>query len=166
MRRPHRFTALPVISLAATWLLAGCAGEEKPDEYQRSSLERLPFVYKMTVQQGNIITEEMVDQLQLGMTKSQVRYLLGTPLLTDFFHTDRWDYTYTIRRGHQDMEVKALTLHFQDDALARIEGDLRPDPSRAAARQPTEVVVSVPDYKERKGLIRRGLEVIGLETAD
>jgi outer membrane protein assembly factor BamE len=120
----------------------------------------------MTVQQGNIITEEMVDQLQLGMTKSQVRYLLGTPLLTDFFHTDRWDYTYTIRRGHQDMEVKTLTLHFQDEALARIEGDLRPDPNRAAARQPTEIVVSVPDYKERKGLIRRGLEIIGVETAD
>lgn len=166
MRRPHRFTALPAIPLAVAYLLGGCGGEERPDEYQRSSLERLPFVYKMTVQQGNIITEEMVDQLQLGMTKSQVRYLLGTPLLTDFFHTDRWDYTYTIRRGHQDMEVKTLTLHFQDETLARIEGDLRPDPNRAAARQPTEIVVSVPDYKERKGLIRRGLEIIGVETAD
>ncbi len=166
MRRPHRFRALLAIPLAATSLLAGCAGEEKPDEYQRSALERLPFVYKMTVQQGNILTEEMVDQLKPGMTKRQVRYLLGTPLLTDFFHTDRWDYTYTIRRGHQDMQIKTLTLHFEEDALVRIEGDLRPDPSRASAREPEEIVVSVPDYKERKGLIRRGLEVIGLETAD
>jgi outer membrane protein assembly factor BamE len=138
----------------------------KPDEYQRSSLERLPFVYKMTVQQGNIITEEMVDQLQIGMTKTQVRYLLGTPMLTDFFHSDRWDYTYTIQRGHQDMEVKTLTLYFQDDALARIEGDLRPDANRAAGREPKEIVVSVPDHKERKGVIRRGLELIGLEPAD
>lgn len=166
MRRSRPFPALLVIPLAAAPFLAGCAGEEKPDEYQRSSLERLPFVYKMTVQQGNIVTEEMVDQLQIGMTKRQVRYLLGTPLLTDFFNTDRWDYTYTIRRGHQEMEVKTLTLHFEDDALVRIEGDLRPDPNRAAAREPEEIVVSVPDYKERKGLIRRALEVIGLEEAD
>ncbi|MGE5152804.1 MAG: outer membrane protein assembly factor BamE [Bdellovibrio bacteriovorus] len=155
-----------MIPLPAVLVLGGCAGEEKPDEYQRSSLERLPFVYKMTVQQGNILTEEMVDQLQLGMTKRQVRYLLGTPLLTDFFNTDRWDYTYTIRRGHQEMEIKTLTLHFEDDALARIEGDLRPNPNRAAAREPKEIVVSVPDHKERKGLIRRGLEAVGLETAD
>lgn len=166
MRRPNSFPALLVIPLAAAPFLVGCAGEEKPDEYQRSSLERLPFVYKMTVQQGNIVNEEMVDQLQPGMTKRQVRYLLGTPLLTDFFNTDRWDYTYTIRRGHQEMEIKTLTLHFADDSLVRIEGDLRPDPNRAAAREPKEIVVSVPDYKERKGLIRRGLEVIGLEPAD
>jgi outer membrane protein assembly factor BamE len=152
--------------LAAVSGLAACSGETKPDEYQRSALEDLPFVYKMTVQQGNIITEEMLDQLRPGMTKTQVRYLLGTPVLTDFFNIDRWDYTYTIRRGHQDMEVKTLTLFFQDDALVRTEGDLRPNPDRAAAREPEEIVVTVPDYKKRKGLFRRGLEVIGLDPAD
>ncbi len=146
--------------------LNGCGGEEKPDEYQTSMLEDLPFVYKMTVQQGNIITEEMVDGLQPGMTKRQVRYLLGTPLLTDFFHADRWDYVYTIRRGHEDMQSKKLTLYFQDDALTRIEGTMRPDPTRAASREPAEIVVDVPDYKERKGLIRRSLEVIGAEPKD
>lgn len=166
MSRPHITQALLIFSLAAASGLAGCAGEEKPDEYQRSTLERLPFVYKMTVQQGNIITEEMVDQLQLGMTKTQVRYLLGTPVLTDFFHADRWDYTYSIQRGHQDMEVKKLTLYFQDDALARVEGDLRPDPNRAAGREPKEIVVPVPDYEKRQGVIRRGLKAIGLEPAD
>jgi outer membrane protein assembly factor BamE len=159
-----RFAPL-LFALAALWL-AGCGGEEKPDEYQTSMLEDLPFVYKMTVQQGNILTEEMVDGLEPGMTKRQVRYLLGTPLLTDFFHTDRWDYVYTIRRGHQDMQEKKLTLYFQDDALVRIEGTMRPDPARAAKREPTEIVVDVPDYKERKGLIRRSLEVIGIERAD
>lgn len=157
---------LRLLPLAIILGLTGCAGEEKPDEYQRSSLERLPFVYKMTVQQGNIISEEMVDQLSPGMTKSQVRYLLGTPMLTDFFHTDRWDYTYTVRRGHQEMEVKTLTLHFQDDTLARIEGDLRPDPNRAASREPREIVVSVPDYQKRKGFFRKGLDVIGLGGGD
>jgi len=160
-------TRYALIPLALTVLvLGGCGGEERPDEYQTSMLEDLPFVYKMTVQQGNIINEEMVDGLQLGMTKNQVRYLLGTSLLTDFFHSDRWDYVYTIRRGHEDMQSKKLTLYFQDDALTRIDGTMRPDPARAARREPTEILVDVPDYKERKGLIRRSLEVIGAEPKD
>ncbi|QVL50945.1 MAG: outer membrane protein assembly factor BamE [Thiocapsa sp.] len=146
---------------------AGCSRDKKPDEYRGSVLEDLPFVYRMTVQQGNIITEEMVDRLELGMNKRQVQFLLGTPLLTDFFQTDRWDYTYTIRRGHDPMEIRYLTLHFQDDdSLARIEGDMRPNPARAEAREPQEMLVSVPDYQERQGLIRRGLETIGLEPKE
>lgn len=147
-------------------MAAGCSGEEKPDEYQTSALEDLPFVYKMTVQQGNIITPEMIDALEIGMNKRQVRYLLGTPSLADFFHADRWDYTYSIQRGHDPIEIRYLTLFFQDDALTRIDGDIRPDSRRAAAREPTEIVVEVPDYKERGGIIRRGLEAIGVETAD
>jgi outer membrane protein assembly factor BamE len=166
MPRPHRIQALILASLAMASGFAGCSKESRPDEYQRSALERLPFVYRMTVQQGNVITEDMVDQLRLGMTKTQVRYVLGTPMLTDFFNVDRWDYTYTIERGHQAMEVKTLSLYFENDALARIEGDLRPNPNRAAAREPREIVVTVPDYKERKGIFRRGLEAIGLEPAD
>jgi len=155
-----------VLSAFGPMVLAGCAGEEKPDEYQTSALEDLPFVYKMTVQQGNLITEEMVDQLQLGMTKRQVRYLLGTPLLADFFNTDRWDYIYTIRRGHQPVEMRRFSVHFQDDALVRIEGDLRPNPQRAATREPKEIVVSVPDYEPPKGWVKRGLEAVGAGKGD
>ncbi|WP_246221592.1 outer membrane protein assembly factor BamE [Marichromatium bheemlicum] len=129
-------------------------------------LENLPFVYKMTVQQGNIITEEMVDQLQPGMTRRQVQYLLGTPLLTDFFHSNRWDYTYTIKRGHQPMEVRYLTLFFEEDSLVRIEGDIKPDPVRAQSREPREILVKVPDHEGRKGLVERGLEAVGLEPEE
>ena len=154
------------LALLVAASVAGCSGEEKPDEYQTSVLEDLPFVYKMTVQQGNILTEEMVDQLQPGMTRRQVQYVLGTPPLTNFFHTDRWDYLYTIRRGHQDMEQKKLTLFFEEDALVRIEGTLRPDPARAAAREPADIIVEVPDHEGRKGIFRRGLEAVGLEPRD
>jgi len=156
---------LPVASLtlALGIALSGCAGEEKPDVYQDSMLEELPFVYRMTVQQGNVITEEMVDALEPGLSKHQVRYLLGTPLLSDFFHSDRWDYTYTMQRGHRPMEVKRLTLFFQDDALVRVEGDMRPDASRAATREPREIVVEVPDNEGSKGFFRRSLEAVGLE---
>lgn len=160
----------PLQVLLLGWLVAsgpaGCSWGKKPDQYRGSVLEDLPFVYKMTVQQGNIITEEMVDALELGMTKRQVQFLLGTPVLTDFFRSDRWDYTYTIQRGREPMEVRYLTLHFSDDSLARIEGDIRPDAARAQRREPAEMVVSVPDHEERKGFFRRGLEAIGLEPED
>ena len=155
-----------MIVCLAVIAMAGCARETIPDEYQASVLEDLPFVYKMTVQQGNIVTEEMVDDLELGMTKRQVSFLLGTPLLTDFFHSDRWDYTYTIKRGHERMEKRSLTLHFRDDALTRIEGDARTGPKRMGAEEAKEIVVSVPDYQERKGLIKRSLEAVGLNPAE
>ena len=152
---------LVVLSLA---LVAGCARREKDEAYRSPMLADLPFVYKMTVQQGNIITEEMVDQLELGMTKSQVRYLLGTPLLTDMFHTNRWDYTYTIRRGHEPMQTKRLTLFFDEDSLSRIDGAMQPNPSRAiAAEDERELVVKVPDWKDNRGLINKTLNAIGVE---
>jgi outer membrane protein assembly factor BamE len=141
--------------------LSGCAKEAKPNEYHTSVLERLPFVYKMTVQQGNVITDEQVAQLQPGMNKRQVTYLLGTPLLTDFFNTDRWDYVYTLRRGHKPEERRKLTVFFKDDALVRTDGDLRPTAGPAAALTPKEMVVSVPDYQDHKGLFGRAWETIG-----
>jgi outer membrane protein assembly factor BamE len=160
-------TLLILLALLAVAASPGCAREKKDDEYRSSVLSDLPFVYKMTVQQGNIITEEMVDQLQLGMNKSQVRYLLGTPLLADMFHTDRWDYTYTIQRGHQPMRTERLTLFFADDALTRINGPMQPNPDRLlAAEDEREVVISVPDWRNNEGLINRALNSIGLESKE
>ena len=119
----------------------------------------------MPVQQGTLITEEMIDTVQLGMNQRQVRYLLGTPLLQDMFHKDRWDYSYTMKRGHNAMQVKRVTLWFQDDALVRIDGDLQPSPERATARSPEEVVLSVPDWQDNRGLLTRAMSTIGLEKA-
>lgn len=157
--------ALIYLVLGAT-LITGCSGSDEKTEYRDSALGRLPFVYKMPVQQGNIITEDMVDRLELGMTRNQVRFLLGTPMLTDIFHTERWDYTYTIRRGHGETEIKRLTLFFEDDALARITGDIQPNPQRAAEREPQEMIVTVPDWEDNRGLITRALDRVGLEPAD
>lgn len=153
-------------AIGATLAFTGCSSNGEKSEYQTSPLERLPFVYKMTVQQGNIVTEEMVDRLEPGMSKSQVRYLLGTPLVTDIFHADRWDYTYTVRRGHDDMEVKPLTVYFQDDTLVRVEGYIRPDPERAAEREPQDLLVTVPDWDGERGFLRKALTKIGLEPAE
>ena len=82
--------------------------------------------YKIDIQQGNVITQEMVAKLQPGMTRSQVRFALGTPLLVDPFRTDRWDYLYSyLQRGNM-IEQRRLAVFFKDDKLDRIEGDVIP----------------------------------------
>jgi len=158
--------ALIYLIVGATLVAAGCSTPKKESEYRSSALEKLPFVYKMTIQQGNIVTDEMVDRLEPGMSKSQVRFLLGTPMLTDLFHADRWDYTYTIRRGHEDMRTTRLTLFFEEDALVRVEGDLRPDPNRASRREPGDLLVSVPDWEDKRGFLAKTASKLGLDTAE
>ena len=154
------------MAIGATFVLVGCSSQEEKPQYKTSALERLPFVYRMTVQQGNIVTEEMVDRLEPGMTKSQVRFLLGTPMLTDLFHLNRWDYSYTIRRGHDEMQLTRLTLFFEDDALVQVQGDLRPDPERAARREPADLLVDVPDWEDNRGIIAKAASKIGLDPAE
>jgi outer membrane protein assembly factor BamE len=82
--------------------------------------------YRMDIQQGNNVTQEMASQLKPGMSKEQVRYLLGTPLLTDLFHAERWDYVYFLDRRGQPRERRRLAVFFQDGKLARLEGDVAP----------------------------------------
>ena len=80
--------------------------------------------YKIDIQQGNVVTPEVVAELRPGMTKREVRYLLGTPLVVDPFHEDRWDYFYTFRRGgEKQREQQRLTLTFDNDQLVTIDGD-------------------------------------------
>lgn len=152
-----------LLALGASIALGGCSGKPAKPEYRESALSNLPFVYKMTVQQGNIVTEEMVDGLETGMTRTQVRYLLGTPMLTDIFHGDRWFYTYTIRRGHAEMEKRPLVVYFNGDQMVRVEGHILPDSQRAASRQPEELLVSVPDWDGDEGLFKKALKSVGLE---
>lgn len=91
-----------------------------------SGCTAFPGVYKMDVAQGNEVTQEMVDQLRPGMTQSQVRYVMGTPLLTDTFNQDRWDYIYQMVEEDQRTDKRRITLFFENNRLVRLEGDLRP----------------------------------------
>lgn len=82
-------------------------------------------VYRMEIQQGNYVTQEMVSQLQPGMTRDQVRFVLGTPLLTDIFHDNRWDYVYRRQRSNsREVEERRLSVFFENDKLVRLEGDV------------------------------------------
>ncbi len=91
-----------------------------------ASLILTSCVYKLDVEQGNIVTQEMVDQLEPNMNKRQVRYVLGTPLLVDVFHQDRWDYLYSLQPGGGIREQRRITLFFKEEKLKGIQGDFRP----------------------------------------
>jgi outer membrane protein assembly factor BamE len=89
-------------------------------------IPRIPGItpYKMDIQQGNFVSQEMVSQLKPGMSKEQVRLTLGTPLLTDIFHADRWDYVYWREDEAGKREQRKLAVFFDDGKLARVDGDV------------------------------------------
>ena len=80
--------------------------------------------YRIDIQQGNFISQDLVAQLKPGMSKEQVRLTLGTPLLTDIFHADRWDYVYYRERPGEKRESRKLTVFFEDGKLTRLDGDV------------------------------------------
>jgi outer membrane protein assembly factor BamE len=112
--------------------------------------------YRPDVQQGNVITSEMVEQLRPGMTRDQVRFMLGTPLLTDAFHKDRWDYLYYLSPRKGSTQRRNLVIYFADNRVDRFHSDPMPPESmadnlilgrknrRAAAPKPPPVQSAVP----------------------
>jgi outer membrane protein assembly factor BamE len=88
--------------------------------------------HKIDVQQGNLITQDMVAKLKPGMTRSQVRFALGTPLVVDPFRNDRWDYVYVLQKRGRTVEQRHIAVIFENDSLVRIEGDVTPGPAGAA----------------------------------
>ncbi len=103
-----------VLSACLALLLGACA------------LPEFMAPYRIDIQQGNFIAQDTVSQLKSGMSKEQVRYLLGTPLVTDIFHAERWDYVYWFQRRGQPLERRRLAVFFQDGKLARLDGDVVP----------------------------------------
>jgi outer membrane protein assembly factor BamE len=95
-----------------------------------------PGVYKLEVQQGNIVTQESVDQLKPGMSKRQVRYLLGTPLLIDSFNENRWDYFFSQKNRHAEYSQERLTLFFVSDQLHHLQGNFKPSAAAKAQALP------------------------------
>ena len=91
-----------------------------------TACSEFPFVYKIDVTQGNVITQEMVDKLKPGLSKSQVRYIFGTPLVKDTFNQNRWDYVYSLKKGSEKTESKHITLFFVDGELSHFTGDYVP----------------------------------------
>ena len=81
--------------------------------------------YRIEIQQGNYMTQEMVAQLKPGLTRDQVRFVMGTPLLTDIFHDERWDYVFVRQRANsREVEHRRIAVFFEDGKLKRVDGDV------------------------------------------
>jgi len=158
-------------AISATLLTSGCGtvdtvkgwGTAVGDSIP-SALSGVPLMYRQDIQQGNIVTQEMVDKLHPGMARRQVKYIMGTPILVDVFHQDRWDYYFSMKKGRDERSHERLSLYFKDDKLLRIEGDFRPMPATGdTLKSKKEIIVQVPDYEsEEKGFFTRSLEKLGL----
>jgi outer membrane protein assembly factor BamE len=101
---------------------------------EKRSFGGLLTPYRVDIQQGNFVTQEMVNQLKPGMTIEQVRFVLGTPLLTDVFHADRWDYVFDLKRSNGEITRGRLSVYFKDQRLERWEGGDLPNEQDYLAR--------------------------------
>jgi outer membrane protein assembly factor BamE len=106
-------------------------------------LNHLPGVYRLEVQQGNIVDQSMVDQLRPSMSKRQVLYIMGSPMVVDVFHQNRWDYIYSDQPSGENRVQKKISLFFRNDQLSGIQGDFRPG-SQPMLKVVNEATVDVP----------------------
>jgi outer membrane protein assembly factor BamE len=111
-----RFPLRPASGLAALLALGGCASLQSSD----SLLARIT-PYHIEVVQGNVVTKEQIARVSPGLTRAQVRDIMGSPLLTDAFHGDRWDYVFTIRRQGTEPQQRTIVLRFDGDKLKSVE---------------------------------------------
>ena len=118
--------------------------------------DRIPWVYYADVQQGNIVGQYMIDRLQPGMEKNKVRIIMGTPLLTDTFNPNRWEYVHTTTPGDgSEPEYGRVTIIFKNDRLARIEGDMQPHNNQNELEEHPVQVIIVPPKPKKKGWFNR-----------
>jgi len=117
--------------------LAGCSNTPQITNYLSP--------YRIDVRQGNFVSQEMVAQLKPGLSRDQVRFILGSPLVADMFHADRWDYVYRFQSGRGEVEQRRLAVFFQDNKLTRVAGDVvAEDSSKAAAPKPAAQIIDIP----------------------
>ncbi|MBN8440567.1 MAG: outer membrane protein assembly factor BamE [Thauera sp.] len=130
-------------SLLAASLVAGCSFD---------TLVSKVNPYKIDIRQGNYVDQEMVAQLKKGMSREQVRFVLGTPLIVDAFRNDRWDYVYRFRPGRGEPTQRVISVYFENDRLVSVEGDVQAGDAAAAAetgRGDRSRVVEVPATEKK-----------------
>lgn len=138
-----------------------------------SSYPRILNEYKIDVQQGNVLSQEMVSQLRPGLSKDQVRFILGTPMLQDMFHASRWDYVYSLKKGSTgEVELRKFSTFFDaNNRLVRVAGDVTAataeDTSKAGESRMREIDLgsisadAVAPPPEEQGFFSRMLEKVG-----
>ena len=153
---------LILISTIASFFLAACSSDP--------IVNRLPFVYRIDIQQGNVINQEMVDKLRIGMNMRQAQFVLGAPMLIDPFHADRWDYFYLYTPGSDGRSEAAqerISLFFEEDRLVNITGTMHPDPKPDALPTSRQVTLIVPRQEpEDVGILTRTWRWMGFGKQD
>lgn len=126
------------ILLPSLLLLTACSGTPEVTSYLSP--------YRIDVRQGNFVTQEMMARLKPGMSRDQVRFVLGTPLVTDIFHADRWDYVYRFQPGRGEPQSRRLVVFFEDGKLSRVGGDVVAATEDSPAEAPAAAarVIDVP----------------------
>jgi outer membrane protein assembly factor BamE len=130
-------------ALVATGLVAGCSFD---------SVVGVVDPYRIDIRQGNYVDQELLSQLRRGMSRDQVRYVLGSPLVVDMFRNDRWDYVYSLRSGRGEAQQRVISLYFEGDVLDRLEGDVemaQPGEGASAAAVSRSRVVEIPPVESR-----------------
>jgi outer membrane protein assembly factor BamE len=129
-------------------------------------LENFPGVYRIDINQGNIIDQAMIDQLRPNMTERQVLYILGSPMLVDTFRQKRWDYLYSSQPGGEDRQQKKVSILFnEDDLVSGIQGDFRPSTTEVT-KPSTETTVDVPKRDIEKTMWQKITGLFGFDDID
>lgn len=150
----NRFTSC-TLAVAASLTLASCT----------TILTNLPGVYTVDVQQGNIVDQSMIDQLRPNMNKRQVLYIMGSPMLVDFFHQKRWDYLYSAQIEGGDRQQKRISLFFDNDQLTGVQGDFKPS-EVPVIKTSEETTVDVPKRELDKTLWEMITGLFGYDGID
>jgi outer membrane protein assembly factor BamE len=128
-------------------------------------LNNLPGVYTIDIQQGNIVEQSMIDQLRPGMNKRQVQFIMGSPMMDDIFHKNRWDYMYFNKPSGEDKIQKQVSLFFENDQIVGIQGDFRPG-TIPVIKSSTETTVDVPKRDLDKTLWEKITGLFGFLGSD
>ena len=147
--------SLLICSLIASQALVSCT----------YILNNLPGVYKIDVQQGNIIEQSQLDQLRPNMSKKQVQFILGSPMLDNVFHKNRWDYIYINQPSGQDKVQQQLSVFFNNDKVTGIKGDFKPNVN-AGPKIAKEITVEVPKLDLDRTMCEKITTVFGLLGPD
>lgn len=141
IRRPAAGLAV----LGGLLALSGCSSVSKSALSSPETLFGLVKPYRMEVVQGNVVTQEVMAQIQPGLGRNQVRDILGTPLLADIFHGDRWDYVFTIARQGIEPQQRRVSIFFKNDVVERFEADTLPSEREFVAAITREQKLKKPD---------------------
>lgn len=143
----NKIILLIAFSLFFSGFISGC-------DRRADGSRKIPLVYRVDVQQGNVIEQSMINKLEPGMSKAKVRFIMGTPLLVDPFHSNRWDYIYSIEPGDGERAQRHVALFFKNDKLTHLEGDITTGFRHSEEDEPEALSVIVTGERKKEGFFR------------